>query len=98
MKFYDLIWLIPLFPLVGAIVNGLVTNRLGLKKSVTNTVALTGSGLAWLWAWAAVVAVVFQRGPRFELYREGVLVDLWRRDDAADRRHGTARDRSILPD
>ncbi len=54
MKFYDLIWLIPLFPLAGAIINGLVTNRLGLKKSVANTVALLGSGMAWLWAWAAV--------------------------------------------
>ena len=59
MKFYDLIWLIPLFPLAGAVVNGLVTNRLGLKKSVTNTVALTGSGLAWLWAWAAVLQWYF---------------------------------------
>ncbi len=44
MKFYDLIWLIPIFPLLGAIINGLVSNRLGLKKSVTNAVAIAGSG------------------------------------------------------
>ena len=55
MKLYDLIWLIPLFPLAGAIINGLVTNRLGLKKPVAHTVALIGSGLAWLWGWGAVV-------------------------------------------
>ena len=55
MKFYDLIWLIPLLPLAGAVVNGLVTNRLGLKKSVTDLVALLGSGLAWLLGWAAIV-------------------------------------------
>jgi NADH-quinone oxidoreductase subunit L len=55
MKFYDLIWLVPLFPLLGAAVNGLVSNRLGLSKTVSNTVALLGSGLAWLWGWAAVI-------------------------------------------
>jgi len=55
MKLYDLIWLVPLFPLIGAAFNGLVSNRLGLKKSVTHTVALIGSGAAWLWGWAAVI-------------------------------------------
>ncbi len=55
MKLYDLIWLVPLFPLIGAAFNGLVSNRLGLKKSVTHTVALIGSGAAWLWGWGAVI-------------------------------------------
>jgi NADH-quinone oxidoreductase subunit L len=55
MKLYDLIWLVPLFPLLGAAFNGLVSNRLDLRKNVTNTVALLGSGLAWLWGWAAVL-------------------------------------------
>ncbi len=55
MKFHDLIWLIPLFPLLGAIFNGFVSNRRGLGKMVTHTVALLGSGLAWLWGWAAIV-------------------------------------------
>lgn len=59
MKFYDLIWLIPLFPLAGAIFNGLITNRLGLNKKVAHTVALLGSGMAWLWAWAAVLQWYF---------------------------------------
>ena len=62
MKFYDLIWLIPLLPLAGAVVNGLVTNRLGLKKSVTDLVALLGSGLAWLLGWAAIVQWAFELG------------------------------------
>ncbi len=55
MKFHDLIWLVPLFPLLGAIFNGFVANRRGLSKTVTHTAALLGSGLAWLWGWAAVV-------------------------------------------
>jgi NADH-quinone oxidoreductase subunit L len=55
MSFYDLIWLVPVFPLIGAAFNGLVSNRLGLSKTVTHTVALLGSGAAWLWGWAAVV-------------------------------------------
>jgi len=59
MSFYDLIWLVPLFPLAGALVNGLVTHQMGLKKSVANTVALLGSGLAWIWAWAAVLQWYF---------------------------------------
>jgi len=49
MKLYDLILLVPLFPLIGAAFNGLVSNRLGLEKKVTHTVALIGSGAAWLW-------------------------------------------------
>ena len=59
MKLYDLIWLVPLFPLIGAAFNGLVSNRLGLKKSVTHTVALLGSGAAWLWGWGAVIQWYF---------------------------------------
>jgi NADH-quinone oxidoreductase subunit L len=55
MKLYELLWLVPLFPLIGAAVNGLVVNRLGLKKSVTHTIALLGSGLAWLYGWAAAI-------------------------------------------
>ena len=55
MSFYDLIWLVPVFPLAGAAFNGLVSNRLGLEKKVTHTVALLASGLAWLWGWAAVI-------------------------------------------
>jgi len=55
MPFLDLVWLVPLFPLLGAAFNGLVSNRRGLPKSVTTTAALLGSGLAWLWGWAAVI-------------------------------------------
>ena len=55
MKLYDLIWLIPLIPLAGAIINGLVSNRFGLKKPFTNVVGLLGSGLAWLLGWGAIV-------------------------------------------
>ncbi|HSO23258.1 MAG TPA: NADH-quinone oxidoreductase subunit L, partial [Chondromyces sp.] len=55
MTLYDLIWLVPVFPLIGAAFNGLVSNRLGLSKTVTHTVALLGSGAAWLWGWGAVV-------------------------------------------
>ena len=59
MSFYDLIWLVPVFPLIGAAFNGLVSNRLGLEKKVTHTVALIASGLAWLWGWAAVIQWYF---------------------------------------
>ena len=62
MKFYDLIWLIPILPLLGAIFNGFVSNRLGLKKSVTHGVALLGSGLAWLLGWAAIVQWILDLG------------------------------------
>ena len=55
MRAYDLIWLVPLFPLLGAIVNGLVVHRLGLGKKAADAVALIGSGLAWLWGWTAIV-------------------------------------------
>src|SRR4030042_3896366 len=55
MPFLDLVWLSPLFPLLGAAINGLISNRRGLSKSVTTSVALLGSGLAWLWGWAAVI-------------------------------------------
>ncbi len=61
MSFYDLIWLVPLFPLLGAAFNGLVSNRLGLEKKVTHTVALLGSGAAWLWGWAAVIQWYLKR-------------------------------------
>jgi NADH-quinone oxidoreductase subunit L len=59
MKFYDWIWLIPLFPLAGAIINGLFTHQRGLGKTVAHTVALVGAGLAWLWAWASVLQWYF---------------------------------------
>jgi len=62
MKFYDLIWLIPVLPLLGAIFNGFVSNRLGLSKSVTHTVALLGSGLAWLLGWGAIVQWILDLG------------------------------------
>ena len=42
----DLLWLIPLFPLLGAIVNGLVGNRRGWEHRTTSAIALVGSGLA----------------------------------------------------
>jgi len=59
MKLYDFIWLVPLFPLIGAIFNGFVSNRRGLSKKTTQTVALLGSGLAWIYAWASVVQWYF---------------------------------------
>ncbi len=62
MRFHDLIWLIPLFPLAGAAFNGLVTNRLGWSKKTANVVALLGSGLAWLWGWAAIAQWAFTEG------------------------------------
>jgi len=51
----DLLWLIPLFPLIGAVVNGLVGNRRGWGQHTTSTVALAGSGFAMLAAFAAIV-------------------------------------------
>jgi len=59
MKLYDYIWLVPLFPLLGAIFNGLVSNRRGLSKKTTQTVALLGSGLAWIYGWASVIQWFF---------------------------------------
>jgi NADH-quinone oxidoreductase subunit L len=55
MKLYNLIWLVPLFPLLGAVVNGFVSHFRGLSKTVTHTVALLGAGLAWLYGWAAMI-------------------------------------------
>jgi len=55
MKLYDLIWLVPLFPLLGAVVNGFIGVRTGFSKPVAHWIALLGSGLAWLYGWAAVV-------------------------------------------
>ncbi|HLE60476.1 MAG TPA: hypothetical protein VI700_02970, partial [Thermoanaerobaculaceae bacterium] len=51
----DLLVLIPLFPLLGAIVNGLVGNRRGWEHRTTSVVALTGSGLAMLAGFAAII-------------------------------------------
>ncbi len=50
----DLLWLIPLLPLLGAAVNGLVGNRRGWSKHATSGVALAASGLALLAALAAI--------------------------------------------
>ena len=50
----DLLWLIPLFPLLGAIVNGLIGNRRGWSHRATSLVALTGSALAMASGFAAI--------------------------------------------
>src|SRR5512136_911869 len=50
----DLLWLIPLFPLLGAVVNGLIGNRRGWEHRTTSAVALIGSGLAMVAAFAAI--------------------------------------------
>jgi NADH-quinone oxidoreductase subunit L len=50
----DLIWLVPLFPLAGALVNGIGTFRPGWTKNHASITALLGSGLAWIVGWAAV--------------------------------------------
>jgi NADH-quinone oxidoreductase subunit L len=59
MKLYDFIWLVPLFPLMGAIFNGFVSNRRGLSKTTTQSVALLGAGLAWVYGWAAMIQWFF---------------------------------------
>ncbi len=59
MKLYDFIWLVPLFPLMGAAFNGFVSNRRGLSKKTTHTVALLGAGAAWIYGWAAVLQWFF---------------------------------------
>ncbi|MGV8039619.1 MAG: NADH-quinone oxidoreductase subunit L [Thermoanaerobaculaceae bacterium] len=50
----NLLWLIPVFPLLGALVNGLWGNRKGWSKHATSRVALAGSGLALAAALAAI--------------------------------------------
>ena len=50
----NLLWLIPLFPLLGAAVNGLIGNRHGWSRRQTSLVALLGSGLALAAALAAI--------------------------------------------
>ena len=60
MKLYDYIWLVPLFsPSSGAIFNGFVSNRRGLSKKTTQSVALLGAGAAWIYGWAAVLQWYF---------------------------------------
>ncbi|MGC8917573.1 MAG: hypothetical protein ACP5NF_11420, partial [Thermoanaerobaculum sp.] len=49
-----LLGLVLLFPLVGAVLNGLVGNRRGWSKKATSVVALLGSGLAMLSALTAI--------------------------------------------
>jgi NADH-quinone oxidoreductase subunit L len=51
----DLLWLIPLFPLLGAIVNGLIGNRRGWEHRTTSAVALVGSGLAMVASFGAII-------------------------------------------
>ena len=51
----DLLWLIPLLPLLGAAANGLIGNRRGWLHNATSGVALVGSGLAMVAAFAAIV-------------------------------------------
>jgi NADH-quinone oxidoreductase subunit L len=50
----DLLWLIPLLPLLGAIVNGLIGNRRGWSQRTSSWVALLGSGVALVLALAAI--------------------------------------------
>ncbi len=50
----DLLWLIPVIPLLGAMVNGLVGNRRGWSKHATTIVGMLGSGLAMLAAFGAI--------------------------------------------
>lgn len=51
----DLIWLVPLFPFVAAVVNGLVSTGSGPSRKVVHAVALLGSGSACLVGWAALI-------------------------------------------
>ncbi|HPW56379.1 MAG TPA: hypothetical protein PLP31_11675, partial [Thermoanaerobaculaceae bacterium] len=51
----NLLWLIPVLPLLGAVVNGLWGNRKGWSKHTTAGVALAGSGLALASGLAAIV-------------------------------------------
>ncbi len=51
----DLLWLIPLVPLIGAAVNGLYGNRKGWSHHATSRVAVASSGLAMVAAFAAIV-------------------------------------------
>lgn len=51
----DLIWLVPLFPFVGAAVNGLVSTGSGPSRKVVHAVALLGSGAACFLGWAALI-------------------------------------------
>ena len=44
----DLVWIVPFFPLVAAVVNGVASSGFGLSRRVVDAVALTGSGLAFL--------------------------------------------------
>ena len=50
----DLLWLIPVIPLIGAAINGLIGNRRGWSHHATSRVALAGSGLAMLAGFAAI--------------------------------------------
>jgi NADH:ubiquinone oxidoreductase subunit 5 (subunit L)/multisubunit Na+/H+ antiporter MnhA subunit len=69
----DLLWLIPLFPLLGAVVNGLVGNRRGWEHRTTSAVALVGSGLAM----AAAFAAITDGRPRWAFKRPRQSVFTW---------------------
>jgi len=51
----DLIWIAPLFPFVGAVVTGLASTGPKLSRTFVHVVALSGSGLACLVGWAALI-------------------------------------------
>lgn len=54
-EFGNLIWIAPLFPFVGALVNGLASTGSKLPRTRVHTVALLGSGSACLIGWAALI-------------------------------------------
>ena len=43
MKFYEYLWLIPLFPLIGAVINGLVSNLLLIQGTFTGNATVQGN-------------------------------------------------------
>jgi NADH-quinone oxidoreductase subunit L len=56
---YRLIWLIPLLPLAGAVINGLFGHRLRLSERTIGTIAAGSVGLAFLLTVMAVVSYGF---------------------------------------
>src|SRR3954468_24226941 len=62
---YKFIWLIPLLPLLGAAINGLLGRKLRFSERVIGSVAVGSAALAFVLSVGAVISYGFGSGARW---------------------------------